>query len=29
VLDLDDAGHWAHHDQLDAFMREVERFLAD
>ena len=28
VVDLDDAGHWAHHDQLDAFLREAERFLA-
>ena len=29
VVDLDqDAGHWAHHDQLDAFVGEAERFLA-
>jgi pimeloyl-ACP methyl ester carboxylesterase len=28
VVDLDHAGHWAHHDQLDAFLREAERFLA-
>ena len=23
------AGHWVHHDQLDAFMREAEAFLAE
>ena len=28
VVDLDQAGHWAHHDQLDAFVGEAERFLA-
>jgi pimeloyl-ACP methyl ester carboxylesterase len=29
VVNLADAGHWAHHDQLDAFMGAVERFLAN
>jgi pimeloyl-ACP methyl ester carboxylesterase len=29
VVDIDDAGHWTHHDQPDAFMAATERFLAD
>ena len=29
VINLPDAGHWAHHDQLDVFMGVVERFLAN
>jgi len=27
VVMFDNAGHWVHHDQLDAFVTEVERFL--
>jgi pimeloyl-ACP methyl ester carboxylesterase len=27
VVDIDNAGHWTHHDQLDAFMAEVDAFL--
>ncbi len=23
------AGHWVHHDQLDAFVQRVRKFLAD
>ncbi len=29
VMSIPDAGHWTHHDQLEAFMAEVERFLAN
>jgi pimeloyl-ACP methyl ester carboxylesterase len=29
LANIENAGHWAHHDQLDAFMREVDAFLAD
>nr|WP_294502339.1 alpha/beta hydrolase [uncultured Rhodopila sp.] len=29
VLPVAKAGHWAHHDQLDLFLREVRAFLAD
>jgi pimeloyl-ACP methyl ester carboxylesterase len=25
---IPDAGHWVHHDQLDAFIREARAFLA-
>jgi pimeloyl-ACP methyl ester carboxylesterase len=28
VVRVPGAGHWVHHDQLDAFLAEVERFLA-
>jgi pimeloyl-ACP methyl ester carboxylesterase len=27
VVTLDDAGHWVHHDQLDAFLDLVRAFL--
>ena len=27
VLGVEGAGHWVHHDQLDAFLREVRAFL--
>jgi pimeloyl-ACP methyl ester carboxylesterase len=26
---IEDAGHWVHHDQLDAFLGEVNAFLAE
>jgi pimeloyl-ACP methyl ester carboxylesterase len=29
VVDIDNAGHWTHHDQLEGFMAEVEAFLAE
>ncbi len=29
VLDVDNAGHWVHHDQLDLFVHEVRAFLAN
>jgi pimeloyl-ACP methyl ester carboxylesterase len=29
LVNVPEAGHWTHHDQLDAFMHVVERFLAD
>ena len=29
LVNFEGAGHWVHHDQLDAFMREAEAFLAD
>ena len=29
LVNVDGAGHWVHHDQLDVFMREAEAFLAD
>jgi pimeloyl-ACP methyl ester carboxylesterase len=29
LVNFEGAGHWVHHDQLDAFMAEVERFLAE
>lgn len=29
VVNVPNAGHWAHHDQLDVFMSVVERFLAN
>ena len=28
VVSLEGAGHWVHHDRLDAFMAEIEPFLA-
>jgi len=28
LVNFEGAGHWVHHDQLDAFMRETEAFLA-
>jgi len=28
VAEIDDAGHWTHHDQLEGFMAVAERFLA-
>jgi pimeloyl-ACP methyl ester carboxylesterase len=28
-IDIDSAGHWVHHDQLDRFLEEVRRFLAE
>ena len=27
VVDFEDAGHWVHHDRLDAFVEEVRNFL--
>lgn len=29
LANFEGAGHWVHHDQLDAFMAEVEAFLAE
>ena len=29
LVNFEGAGHWVHHDQLDAFMAEVEGFLAE
>ena len=29
VLNVDEAGHWVHHDQLELFVRESRAFLAD
>jgi pimeloyl-ACP methyl ester carboxylesterase len=29
LLDVPHAGHWVHHDQLDFFLREVKKFLAE
>ena len=29
VVEFDRAGHWVHHDRLDAFLTEVRAFLAD
>jgi hypothetical protein len=26
---VDQAGHWLHHDQLDIFLRETKKFLAE
>jgi pimeloyl-ACP methyl ester carboxylesterase len=28
LANIDGAGHWVHHDQLDAFLRQVDQFLA-
>jgi pimeloyl-ACP methyl ester carboxylesterase len=28
LANIDGAGHWSHHDQLDVFMGHVDRFLA-
>jgi hypothetical protein len=27
VVAFDGAGHWVHHDRLDAFLAELSRFL--
>lgn len=29
VVKVDQAGHWLHHDQLEVFLRETKRFLAE
>ena len=29
LLNVDDAGHWVHHDQLDLFLDAIREFLAD
>jgi pimeloyl-ACP methyl ester carboxylesterase len=29
VVTIPNAGHWVHHDQLEAFLRAVELFLKD
>lgn len=29
LINVDKAGHWVHHDQLDLFLREVKTFLAE
>lgn len=29
LANIEKAGHWSHHDQLDVFMGHVEKFLAD
>jgi pimeloyl-ACP methyl ester carboxylesterase len=29
VVKVDDAGHWVHHDQLEIFLRETKKFLAE
>lgn len=29
MLDVEQAGHWVHHDQLDLFVREVRAFLSE
>jgi pimeloyl-ACP methyl ester carboxylesterase len=29
VVNVDNAGHWVHHDQLDVFLEHVREFLAD
>lgn len=29
LANFEDAGHWVHHDRLDAFMEKVEAFLAE
>jgi pimeloyl-ACP methyl ester carboxylesterase len=29
LVNFEGAGHWVHHDQLDAFMAEAETFLAE
>ena len=29
LLNVPKAGHWVHHDQLDVFLRETKKFLAD
>jgi len=29
LANIDGAGHWSHHDRLDVFMAEVEKFLAE
>jgi hypothetical protein len=29
VVKVDRAGHWLHHDQLEIFLRETKKFLAE
>jgi pimeloyl-ACP methyl ester carboxylesterase len=29
IVKVDNAGHWLHHDQLDVFLRETKKFLAE
>jgi pimeloyl-ACP methyl ester carboxylesterase len=29
LANIERAGHWSHHDQLDAFMSQVETFLSE
>jgi pimeloyl-ACP methyl ester carboxylesterase len=29
LVNFEGAGHWVHHDQLEAFMREAEAFLGE
>jgi pimeloyl-ACP methyl ester carboxylesterase len=29
LANIEKAGHWSHHDQLDVFMDHVSKFLAD
>jgi len=29
IVKVDQAGHWLHHDQLEIFLRETKKFLAD
>jgi pimeloyl-ACP methyl ester carboxylesterase len=29
LINVPDAGHWVHHDQLETFLRETRRFLAE
>ena len=29
LANIERAGHWSHHDQLDAFMERIEAFLAE
>jgi pimeloyl-ACP methyl ester carboxylesterase len=29
IVKVDQAGHWLHHDQLDIFLRETKKFLAE
>ena len=29
IVKVDQAGHWLHHDQLEIFLRETRKFLAE
>lgn len=29
IVKVDQAGHWLHHDQLEIFLRETKKFLAE